>query len=366
MALSLREMEAEAREQLDQAAYDFFAGGADDEITLRANEAAFARIGLIPRVLRGVGKPQLGLKLLGSPCAMPVVIAPTAFHQLAHSDGERATARAAARMKAILIVSMASTVAIEDVAAAARMQAENGRPELWFQIYVQQDLAFTESIIRRAEDAGCSVLVVSVDSPAFGRRERDLRNGFLDLPAGLCCENLREPLAGGRFGPPRPIGFWADLAWEHLDWLRGLTTLPIAIKGVAHPADARIAVERGVDAILVSNHGGRQLDGIPAAIDLLPSIAQAVDGRVPLVLDGGVRRGTDIVKALALGATAVAIGRPVIWGLAVDGEAGVARVLALLSDELERALTLCGVATPAAVSRDLVRLHGMEGLCVDC
>jgi 4-hydroxymandelate oxidase len=246
------------------------------------------------------------------------------------------------------------------------MQAENGRPELWFQIYVQQDLAFTESIIRRAEDAGCSVLVVSVDSPAFGRRERDLRNGFLDLPAGLCCENLREPLAGGRFGPPRPIGFWADLAWEHLDWLRGLTTLPIAIKGVAHPADARIAVERGVDAILVSNHGGRQLDGIPAAIDLLPSIAQAVDGRVPLVLDGGVRRGTDIVKALALGATAVAIGRPVIWGLAVDGEAGVARVLALLSDELERALTLCGVATPAAVSRDLVRLHGMEGLCVDC
>jgi 4-hydroxymandelate oxidase len=181
----------------------------------------------------------------------------------------------------------------------------------------------------------------------------------------MCCENLREPCVGGGWGKPRPIGFWPELAWEHLDWLRSVTKLPIAIKGLAHPADARLALERGADAIFVSNHGGRQLDGMPAAIDLLPAVAEVVDGRIPLVLDGGVRRGTDVVKALALGAAAVAVGRPVVWGLAVDGEDGVARVLAMLSDELARALTLCGVTTPAGVSRDLVRVR-IDRPCVDC
>jgi 4-hydroxymandelate oxidase len=362
-ALSLRELEIEALERLDPAAYDFFAGGADDEITLHANEAAFTRIGLVPRVLRGSGMPRHEVTLLGCPTAMPVLIAPTAFHRLAHPDGERATARAAAQMGTIMIVSMASTVAIEEVAAAAREVAADARPQLWFQIYLQPDLAFTETIIRRAEDAGCTALVLSVDSPVFGHRERDLRNGFLDLPAGMCCENLREPLPGGGWGAPRSIAFWPELAWEHLDWLRRTTALPIALKGIAHPEDARLAVQQGVDALMVSNHGGRQLDTVPAAIDLLPAVASAVGGRIPLLLDGGIRRGTDVVKALALGASAVAIGRPVIWGLAVDGTAGVVRVLEMLRAELERALTLCGCPSPRDVSRDLVRVRGMEGPC---
>jgi 4-hydroxymandelate oxidase len=360
-ALSLRELEAEARQRLDPAAYDYFAGGADDEVTLRANETAFARIGLVPRVLRGSGQPELAVTLLGCRAAMPILVAPTAFHRLAHPDGECATARAAAAAGTIMVISMASTVAIEAVAAAAREVAGDAGPGLWFQLYIQPDLGFTEAIVRRAEAAGCSALVVTVDSPVFGRRERDLRNGFLDLPPELCCEHLREPLPGGEWGRARPIAFSPELGWEHVDWLRRTTALPIALKGVMHPADAQLAVRRGVDALLVSNHGGRQLDTVPAAIELLPAIAEAVDGRVPLVLDGGIRRGTDMVKALALGASAVAIGRPVVWGLAVAGQEGVAQVLELLRSELDRALALCGCGSPRELSRDLVRLGRTEG-----
>jgi 4-hydroxymandelate oxidase len=348
-ALSLRELERQARERLDPAVYDFFAGGADDELTLRANEAAFARIGLVPRVLRGGGRPRLEVELLGSRASMPVVIAPTAFHRLAHPDGERATARAAAAAGTVMIASMASTVAIEEIAAAV--------PGPWFQLYIQPDLGFTEAVVRRAEAAGCAALVVSADSPAFGRRERDLRHGFDDLPEGMCCENMRDG-----DGPPRRFVFTPELSWGHVEWLRAKTALPIALKGVVHPEDARIAVSAGVDALVVSNHGGRQLDGMPASVDLLPAIVDAVGGEVPLAVDGGVRRGTDVVKACALGATAVGIGRPVLWGLAVAGEPGVRHVLELLRAELERALVLCGCDSPAQADRDLLRLARMEEL----
>ena len=363
-ALSLHELETEARRRLDRAVYDYFAGGADDEVTLGANEAAFARLGLVPRVLRGCGQPRLEIELLGARVSMPIIVAPTAFHRLAHPDGENATARAAAAAGTIMIASMASTIAIEEVAAAARERAASDNPgagqacvstSLWFQLYIQPDLGFTEAIIRLAEAASCSALVVTVDSPAFGRRERDLRNGFVDLPLGMCCENLREPTAPRHV---REIVFSPALSWEHVDWLRNKTPLKIVLKGVMHPADARIAVERGVDALIVSNHGGRQLDTVPAAIELLPEIGEAVGGRVPLILDGGIRRGTDVVKALALGATAVAIGRPVLWGLAVSGEEGVTQVLEMLRAELQRALTLCGCGSSAEVSRDLVRHMG--------
>src|SRR5215217_6136056 len=344
--LSLREFEEEARRRLAPAVYDFFAGGADDEVTVRANETAFAHIGLVPRVLRGSQTREPEIALLGRRAAQPLLIAPTAFHRLAHPDGELATARAAAKAGLIMVVSMASTVAIEEL-------AETGA-DLWFQLYVQPDLGFTEHLVRRAEAAGCAAVMVSVDSPVFGRRERDLRNGFLDLPSGMCCENLRAPLAGAEPGPVRSIAFSPQLSWEHVDWLRKVTALPIVLKGVVHPADARLAVHRGVDALLVSNHGGRQLDTVPAAIDLLPAIADAVGGSVPLLLDGGIRRGTDVVKAIALGATAVAIGRPAVWGLAVAGEAGVAQVLEMLRAELGRALALCGCSSPRGLSRDLV------------
>jgi 4-hydroxymandelate oxidase len=197
----------------------------------------------------------------------------------------------------------------------------------------------------------------------LGRRERDLRNGFLDLPEGMCCENLRELAPGRAPSAPRSIVFSPDLSWEHLDWLRQRTSLPIVVKGVAHPEDARLAVERGAAGVIVSNHGGRQLDGTPASVDLLPAIAAAVGDKVPVLLDGGIRRGSDIIKATALGARAVAIGRPAIWALAVDGEAGVAHALDILRAELARTLTLCGCISLRDIRRELVRLRRDEETC---
>jgi 4-hydroxymandelate oxidase len=354
--LSLRELEAEARKRLDPAIYDYFAGGADDEVTLRANESAFARIGLVPRVLCGSGDPDLGMTVLGHSVSMPILIAPTAFHRLAHPDGECATARAAAAAGTIMTVSMASTVPIEEVAAEAHAAALAAGTEmnLWFQLYLQPDLQFTEAIIRRAESVGCSALVITVDSPAFGRRERDLRNGFQDLPSGICCENLREA------GNVREIVFSAEFSWSHIEWLRRTTSLKIVLKGILHPADAELAVRHGADAVIVSNHGGRQLDTVPATVDLLPAIADAIDGRIAVLMDGGIRRGTDVVKALALGANAVAVGRPVLWGLAIDGDEGVRQMLEMLRSEVARALALCGCGSPQAVSRDLVKPGAVE------
>jgi 4-hydroxymandelate oxidase len=235
---------------------------------------------------------------------------------------------------------MLSTVTIEEIAATGA--------RLWFQLYIQPDLAFTESLVRRAEAAGCRALVVTVDSPALGRNERGDRNDFHDLPAGILCANMRGD------GNVRQVVLSPEISWWHLDWLREITALPILLKGVLHADDARIAVERGADGLIVSNHGGRQLDTTPATLDRLPVIADAVAGRVPVLLDGGVRRGTDVAKAMALGAQAVAIGRPVVWGLAVAGEAGVVRVLELLRTELVNALTILGVAAPAELTRDQV------------
>ncbi|TCO49823.1 alpha-hydroxy acid oxidase [Actinocrispum wychmicini] len=347
MPLSIREFEALARDRLPADVYDFVAGGAEDEVTLRANESAFGRLRLLPRVLRGPATRELGVSLLGMDATMPVLIAPTAFHRLAHPEGEKLTARAAAAAGAIMIVSMGSTVAIEDIADAGGQSLA-----LWFQLYVQPDWAVTEALVRRAERAGCRALVVTVDLTVFGRRERDHRNGFHDLPEGLHCENLRG-IAGER--GVRQIESTPELSWEHIDRLRATTALPIVLKGLMHPLDAVMAVGHGVSGVIVSNHGGRQLDTAMATIDALPDVAEAVNGRIPVLLDGGVRRGTDVVKALALGASAVAVGRPVIWGLAVAGAAGVTQVLELLRDETDRALGLCGCACLHEVTRDLVQ-----------
>ncbi len=351
--VNVREFEAAARAVIDPVHYDYFAGGAQDEITVRANESAFGRVTLVPRVLRGAGVPELDVTVLGTDMAMPILLAPTAFHRLAHPEAERATARAAAAAGVTMIAAMLSTVAIEDIAAESRKTAAEWEPTLWFQIYVQPDLGFTEAIVRRAETAGCRALVVTVDSAALGRAERNDRNDFHDLPPGLRCENLRE-LRGGEPGSVRQVVLSPDISWSHIEWLRGISDLPILLKGVLHPLDAHLAVEHGVDGVIVSNHGGRQLDSTPATIDQLPLIVEAVEQRLPVLLDGGVRRGTDVVKALALGATAVAVGRPAVWGLAAGGEAGVARVLALLRNELDNALRLCGCDSPRAISHDLI------------
>ncbi|MEO3819800.1 alpha-hydroxy acid oxidase [Plantactinospora sp. B24E8] len=347
--MNLNDLRAEAQRRLDPAHWDFFAGGAGDERTLRANEAAFDAYRILPRVLRGGGARDLRTRLLGDDLALPVLVAPTAFHRLAHPDGEAGCARAVAAADTVMVVSMAATTPIEAVAAATG--ADGRRARLWFQLYPQPDLGFTRSVVRRAEAAGCRALVVSVDSPVFGRRERDLRNGFLDLPPGLCCENMRDP----ETGRVRDIVMDDRLDWTRIDWLRGITRLPVVLKGILHPDDARLAVAHGVDAVLVSNHGGRQLDGVPASVDALPAVVDAVEGRIPVLLDGGVRRGTDVFTALALGAVAVGVGRPVVWGLATRGEAGVRQVLDWLRADLARAMTLAGAARPGDLTPDLLR-----------
>ena len=352
-AHSLPDFEIEAKRRLDPVIFDFLAGGAGAELTIARNLAAFGRIQILPRVLRGGGEPDLGVQLLGEHASLPVLIAPTAFHRLFDSQGELATAKAAVEADTIMIVSMASTVAIEEIAGA---EISGARPKLWLQLNVQPDLDFTLSIVRRAEAAGCTALVISVDAPVFGRRERDLRNSFTDLPEGLCCENLREPSRAGEPGRVRPIEFMRALSWEHIEWLRRTTSLPLVLKGILHAEDARAAVDHGIDAIVVSNQGGRQLDTVPATIELLPEIADAVGERIPIVLDGGVRRGTDVLKALALGAHAVAIGRPILWGLAAGGQQGAHRVLELLRTEIALAMSLCGCRSLVELDRSFVQL----------
>ncbi len=339
--LSLSETAARARAVLEPAHWDFFAGGAGAGRTVADNEAAFDRRRIVPRVLRGVGRRDLRTDLLGVESSMPLFLSPTAFHLLAHPDGEAGTARAAAAAGVVLAVSMAATQPIEDI-------AESGAT-LWFQLYPQPDAGFEEHVVRRAERAGCRALVVTVDSPVFGHRDRDLRNGFSDLPPGLACENMRD--GDGRV---RNIAMDSGLGWDAIDRLRGQTDLPIVLKGVLHPADARLAAGHGVAALLVSNHGGRQLDGAVATLDALPAVVAAAGG-LPVLLDGGVRRGTDILTALALGATAAGIGRPAIWGLASGGDHGVREVLELLRTELDQAMALAGAKRPADLTPDVIR-----------
>jgi 4-hydroxymandelate oxidase len=349
--LTVREFEEVARRRLNPVYYDYVASGAWDDVTVRANEAGFARLALLPRVPRGTGKRSLETPLLNGRASMPVLLSPTAFHRLMTPEGERATARAAAAAGTILITSMAATVAVEDVIAAAREAAGDAAPDVWFQMYMQPRWDVTEALVDRATRAGATALVVTVDSPVHGVGDRDERHGFPDLPAGMCCENMRG-LAGDR--SVRSIEMSQALSWEHVSRLRAMTCLPIVLKGVLHPEDALIGIDHGVNAIMVSSHGGRGLDGVPATIDLLPGIAVLVDGQIPVLLDGGIRRGGDVVKALALGATAVGIGRPVMWGLAVGGRDGVSLVLEILRAELDRALALCGADAAASLDPTLV------------
>ncbi|PRY31961.1 4-hydroxymandelate oxidase [Pseudosporangium ferrugineum] len=328
-----------AQAVLDPVYWDYFAGGAGDERTLRANEEAYARRRIVPRVLRGVGERDLRTTLFGTELTLPVLIAPTAFHRLAHPEGEAGTAAAAAGAGTVMVVSSAATQPIEEIAATGAA--------LWFQLYPQPDAAFQEHLIRRAERAGCRALVVTVDSPVFGLRDRDSRHGFTELPAGYACENMRD--AAGRV---RDIAMDAALSWDHVDRIRAATDLPILLKGVLHPGDAELAAAHGVAGLIVSNHGGRQLDGAIAALDALPAVAAAT--ALPVLVDGGVRRGTDVLVALALGATAVLIGRPVVYALATGGRRGVRELLETVRTELDHVLALAGARRPADLTPDLV------------
>ncbi|HZE37550.1 MAG TPA: alpha-hydroxy acid oxidase [Stackebrandtia sp.] len=352
---SADDWEERARQALDPVYYDYFAGGAGDESALRANRRAFARRRLLPRVLRGAEPRDLAVDLPGAPGTCPILVSPTAFHKLAHPEGELATARAAAAAGCVLTSGMAATVSIADVAAAAR--GVDPEAAVWFQLYLQPEPAVTDCLARRAADAGCTALVVTVDSPVFGRHGRDRRHGFHELPDGLACENMRD-LPGGSAGGPRDIAMSPLLSWDDLDRLRDNTELPIVVKGILHPGDARLAAEHGAAAVMVSNHGGRQLDAAPATLDVLPAVADALDRRIPALLDGGVRHGADVAIALATGAAAVGVGRPVLWGLAADGEKGVRDVLERLRDDLDHTLALCGGRELADLTADLVTTGG--------
>jgi isopentenyl diphosphate isomerase/L-lactate dehydrogenase-like FMN-dependent dehydrogenase len=350
----LHRYEEEAAKLLPRPVYDYYAGGADDETTLAANRAAFAQYALRPRVLVDVSDVDCRLNLFGDDIAYPVLLAPTAFQRLAHRDGELATARAAAALHSLMIASTLSTSSVEEIAAAGA--------RLWFQLYVFRDRSITEELVRRAEAAGCRALVLTTSVPVQGNRERDARNRFR-LPSGTEMANFRgmrqatfPKAADGGSGLMAFINaeFDPTLTWEALAWLRSITSLPVLLKGIMHPADARLAVEHGVDGIIVSNHGGRQLDAADATLNVLPDVAGAVAGRVPVLMDGGVRRGTDVVKALLLGARAVLIGRPYLWALAVEGQAGVEQVLKGLRDETRRTLALMGARSLAALEPDQI------------
>ncbi len=354
--VNLSDYEAIARETLPQMAFDYYASGANDEITLRENDRAYDRIRLKYRVLRDISQRTTATTLLGHDLHMPVIVAPTAFQRMAHPDGEIATVRAAGEAGTLMIVSTLSTTSIEDVTAAAA-------GPVWFQLYVYKDREATADLVRRAEACGCSALVLTVDAQVWGRRERDVRNRF-HLPDGLAIKNLMP--AGKEQFPQEAQGsglaayvvslFDQTLSWSDVDWLCGLTSLPVLLKGIVHPDDARLAIDHGAAGVIVSNHGGRQLDTAPATIEVLPEIVAAVDGRLPIIIDGGVRRGTDVVKALALGAQAVAIGRPVLWGLAAGGQQGVGDVLAMLRSEIDTAMGLCGAATVDELNADILMM----------
>ncbi len=342
-----------ARTRVPREAFDYYEGGALDEITLRENTAGWERLKLFYRVLAGVGKRDLATTILGQSISMPIVVAPTAFHRLACGEGEIETARAAKAAGTLFILSSLSNTAMESVFAQA------GSPR-WFQLYIYKDRAITLELVKRAEAAGAEAIVLTVDAPGLGTRERDTRNSF-QLPDSLSVENV-APLGKGKFPPVTGSGlaayvrmnFKEDLGFDDLDWLCGSTRLPVVVKGVCRGDDACRIAEHGAKAIVVSNHGGRQLDTAPATCEALPHVVDAVGDLCEVYVDGGIRRGSDVLKAIALGARAVLVGRPILWGLCVAGEQGATNILEILRRELDEAMLLCGCTKLSDVGRWLL------------
>jgi L-lactate dehydrogenase (cytochrome)/(S)-mandelate dehydrogenase len=373
-----------ARSILPRPIFDFADGGAEKEWTLRRNEAAFDDVALIPRPLRGTAERDQSLTLLGTRLSMPVIIGPTGLAGLFWPGGELCSARAAARQGTIYCLSHGSVCRLEDLAAMSDAPR-------WMQVFIYRDRQFTEELTLRAKQAGYSALVLTIDNQLLGNRERDLRNGFTIPPrlgvsgmAGMAMKagwlwRMRGELSRITFGnyvrPGEPsdaaalAGKMAQLldpamCWSDVEALRALWGGPLILKGVMHPEEASEAAKRGVDAIIVSNHGGRQLDGAAGSLDALPAIAAAVAGRIPILLDGGVRRGSDVLKALALGATACLIGRPQLWALATAGEDGVRHLLDIFRREIDRAMGLCGLRSLAEIGPDLL-IHKQKWLQAD-
>ena len=324
--LIVDDYEPVARERLPKDAYDYYAGGAGDEWTLRENRRAFEDWVIRPRMLTGAYPPDPSTTVLGAELSMPILVAPWAYQRMAHPDGELATARAAAKAGTIIVVSSTTFAYLEDVAAAS------DGPK-WWQIYVFTDRSLTAELLHRAHAAGFSAVCFTVDFPVGCLRHRDTRNAFV-MPIGL---------------PEDDHVYDPAISWDDVAWIREHAPVPVLVKGIMTAEDARLAVEHGADGVVVSNHGARQLDSVAATITVLPEVVEAVAGRVPVIVDGGFRRGTDVFKALALGADAVMVARPIAWGLAVAGERGVFDVLSILRDELENTMALAGVKRVADI-----------------
>lgn len=357
--INLFEYESLAKKYLSPMALDYYRSGAGDELTLQYNRAAFQKYRLRPRMLVDVSKRDLTTSILGQAVSFAVMVAPMAFQCLAHPVGEIATAKAAAATGSGMILSTLSTQSLESVA-----EVRKDAPQ-WFQLYIHRDRGLTRNLVTRAEAAGYSALCLTVDAPLLGKRERDRHNKFT-LPSGMNLANLL-PSDGGKEGlkipqTARDSGLFTyfleqidpSITWQDLEWLQSLTSLPIVVKGILRGDDATKALEHGAKCIIVSNHGGRQLDGAVASLDALGEVIEGVAGKIDVLMDGGIRRGTDVLKALALGAKGVLLGRPILWGLATAGEEGVAHVLQLLREELDLAMALSGCPTLLDIDRSLL------------
>jgi 4-hydroxymandelate oxidase len=345
----LMQFEPLARRRLSRMAYDYVRSGGADEITMRENRLAFERLRLAPRVLADVSQLDTRISLFGAELDHPILLAPIAYHRLYRREGELGTARGASAAGAAMVISSFTTTSIEEI-------ARNTRAPIWFQLYVQRDRAFTREMVQRAVAAGCKAVCLTVDTPVLGCRYGQLSFG---LPSQIECVHLRG-LKLKSSAPTHSVGgiydplFDPAFDWRDLEWLRSIAGVPVLLKGVLSPEDGKRAIEHGADGIIVSNHGGRNLDLVPATIDALPRVVEAVAGRIPVLLDSGVRRGTDVLMALALGAKAVFVGRPYIYGLALGGAQGVERVVSILRSEFERAMALTGRRSIAEIDASVL------------
>ncbi len=349
--INLYDYEARAKQVLPHNAWDFIDAGAMDEFTTRRNRSAFEALTLRPRFLRDVSNRDISTTVLGQKISMPVMISPAGSHMIAHPEGELATARGAGMSDTLMLLSTSSNYSMEEVSAAAT-------GPLWFQLY-HRGYDLTEMLVHRAEEAGFKAICLTVDTPAPSPKERDTRNRFarsFELGNFRAEERPQSEISGTDETPGWDVSRAAPLTWKELEWLRSLTSLPLVLKGIRTAEDAHVAVESGVNGILVSTHGGRQMDMTMGAIEMVPEIVDAAKGRAEIYVDSGVRRGSDVIKALALGARAVAIGRPLFWGLAVDGAEGVHGVLELLREEVDRCLAYCGQTNINELESNLINI----------
>jgi isopentenyl diphosphate isomerase/L-lactate dehydrogenase-like FMN-dependent dehydrogenase len=380
-AHSINALRALARTALPRPIFDFADGGAEDEYTLQRNESAFDEFELLPRPLNGAAERDLSISLFGKQLSMPVIVGPTGLAGLFWPDGERCTARAATAAGTAYCLSHGSVCTLEDLSAC-------GASPKWMQVFIYKDRGFTRELTERAAKASYDALVLTIDNQLTGNRERDIRNGFTIPPrfgpagvAGMALKaewlwRMRRQIGRVTFGNYARPGEKADIkllsgrmaslldpsmSWKDVEALRKIWTGPLILKGILHPDEAKVAINHGIDGLIVSNHGGRQLDGAPASIDALPAVIEATGDRIPVLIDGGVRRGSDVVKALALGAKACLVGRPQLWGLAVAGEAGVAHMLDIYRQEISRVMGLCGVSRISDIGQGLLFPHQPSG-----